>query len=386
MADHALIAAPVYTDGSSFGADLDGCLAYEADLSIQPFVASSFRKIAKKRLTGVYWDGTTQGVDQDGMLVWDPSTPEAQEMGCAVYPRGVSGAPYTREQYLAPKNNYDEDGAMDCDGDVSWLPPVSIKTYKKKWAPMVTADGVTAVGMEADLDGLIAVETPTLDSLVPKSGVLRVIVNTESVLQGTSWTTATGGIIRLANADPIQGQGLAFDTSPFRKTGGETEDIQGQGLVSDVTAIRTLGSGAEADIEFTAEAEATEAFSSAAPGIRTPWAALDDLSPTDRLEPGCLSSVSLNNTIRSLGSANFERNPAYSGLNYVLGGPANDAVSPKRLGFRKGDRIRLIGSVGTEPQHGMVFTLQDPDTFGVFESVDPTDTEWYQFLVFRSVE
>lgn len=206
-------------------------------------------------------------------------------------------------------------------------------------------------------------------------------------------------------ADPLPVLGQAFGSheafvgkdASGSSTGGATATATGnKGLTATGSATgvgtATADAGARRNlyvtslVEFAAELAVVEAAAiGGTPGIRYPWSPLEDLSPGDGLEVGCLSDLSVNNRVGILDSATLKRDPAYSGPDYVLGGPPDDAATPKQLGVKAGEQLVLIGLVGSEAHHGRRLTLQDPNAWSVYEVLDPADTNWYQFRVIRSV-
>ena len=147
-----------------------------------------------------------------------------------------------------------------------------------------------------------------------------------------------------------------------------------------------LQSPATADFVFYGEAGTGEVRDvGSVVGVLYPWAARSELSPVASVTPGALSYVSHGNNLRVLTDANLEIDPAFIGDPYTFEGPADNASSPKKLGFKKGDKIQLIGPVGGEPHDGKILTFRDPATISVYEDLDPSDTTLYQFRAFRRV-
>lgn len=69
---------------------------------------------------------------------------------------------------------------------------------------------------------------------------------------------------------------------------------------------------------------------------------------------------------------------------YTLEGPANTGSNPVQLGFKKGDRIRLLATASGSPQNlGAEVTLVDPAALTVFEDLTTPDTAVYEFEVIR---
>jgi len=49
-----------------------------------------------------------------------------------------------------------------------------------------------------------------------------------------------------------------------------------------------------------------------------------------------------------------------NGAAYTFAGPADTGTAPVQLGFEKGDLIVLVGSLGTEPNHGKEVVILNP--------------------------
>lgn len=183
--------------------------------------------------------------------------------------------------------------------------------------------------------------------------------------------------------------GSSTGSSAASATASEGFSVSGSATgeaTHSATAAAERNLEATADIVFTAEGVLIESSPIGdTPGIRYPWSPIEDLTPGDRLEVGCLSDLSVNNRVGILDSATLKRDPMYSGPDYVLGGPPDDSASPKQLGIKAGEQLVLTGPSGGETHDGRRLTLQDPNSWSVYEVLDPADTTWYQFRVIRSV-
>jgi len=125
------------------------------------------------------------------------------------------------------------------------------------------------------------------------------------------------------------------------------------------------------------------------PGLtRSFYGHIETLIPDETMVLSISGNAAVNNTLQVDTSSNLKLNPAYSGVAYDLGGPTGADISgtPKRLGFVRGDRIKLIGSVGTEPNHNKEFTLDNPTSFSIMETLTTPDTNTYNFTVYRRLK
>lgn len=188
---------------------------------------------------------------------------------------------------------------------------------------------------------------------------------------------------KVATPDSVEGSSVVSATGNLGLT------VEGWSLgnaTHSATATVIHWLEATATVVFSAQAELKESAPIGdTPAVRHPWSPLVDLSPNDRLEVGSLSDLGVNNRVQVLDSVTLQRDPTYSGPDYVLGGPPDDAASPKQLGYKKGEQLLLIGPSGGETHDGRLLTLFDPNGWVVYETLDPLDTTWYQFRMVRSV-
>jgi len=122
------------------------------------------------------------------------------------------------------------------------------------------------------------------------------------------------------------------------------------------------------------------------PGLsRSFMGAVENLGPQEAVVLVVKGDPTVNNTLQVDTDSNLKLHPSYSGVAYDLGGPsgADITTSPIMLGFRKGDRIKLSGSVGTEPNPNKEFTLDHPSRFSIMETLSTPDANTYNFTVFR---
>ncbi len=99
-------------------------------------------------------------------------------------------------------------------------------------------------------------------------------------------------------------------------------------------------------------------------------------------------SAPTNNRMIVISASQLGVDPAYTPQGspanpYTLAGPANPSSNPVQLGFKKGDKILLTDPAATGANHLREFTLVNPATIGVFETVTTPDATSYEFQVFR---
>jgi hypothetical protein len=106
------------------------------------------------------------------------------------------------------------------------------------------------------------------------------------------------------------------------------------------------------------------------------------LEPASTVVVGMIGDPAVGNKLVVTGASALAISGAYTGAPYVMNGPA--AISPPaQLGFKPGDKLKLQGAVGTEPNHGRELTLSDPATITVFETLVFPDANEYEFTVYR---
>lgn len=125
------------------------------------------------------------------------------------------------------------------------------------------------------------------------------------------------------------------------------------------------------------------------PGLtRAFFGQVEYLVPNEAMMLSITGNPAVNNRVQVNNSSSLKLHPSYSGVAYDLGGPRGADISGavKRLGFKRGDRIKLKGSVGTEPNHNKEFTFDNPTGWAIMESLSTPDTNTYDFTVFRRLK
>jgi hypothetical protein len=73
---------------------------------------------------------------------------------------------------------------------------------------------------------------------------------------------------------------------------------------------------------------------------------VSEIRPLEKFEAGLRGDITVNNTVHVAGPGSLSLSLSYSGPAYSLASPADTGSSPVKLGFKKGDKIRLIGPSG----------------------------------------
>lgn len=107
------------------------------------------------------------------------------------------------------------------------------------------------------------------------------------------------------------------------------------------------------------------------------------LAPKSFATVGMTGALSVSNRLAVASASTLVVSGSYSGVPYVLNGPAFVGTPPYQLGFKRGDRLKLVGATGTEPNHGRELSLLDPATITILESLVFPDANEYEFTVSR---
>jgi len=118
-----------------------------------------------------------------------------------------------------------------------------------------------------------------------------------------------------------------------------------------------------------------------APYGRDFYGSLENPSPSDAEFFVMVSRPIINNKLQVTSSNTLQLHPSYAHIPYLFEGPADAATY--KLGFEKGDKLRLIGAAGTEPNHDRELTFTDPSTITVLETMVTPDANYYDFIAFR---
>lgn len=195
-------------------------------------------------------------------------------------------------------------------------------------------------------------------------------------------------IEKLEGSASATGQGTVTETYLRRRR--VSESLSGQGTVAGTAGALKVAANPQTTIELTATAitdlAVPDTFSPGGtlPGISKKfYGNVDELEPAESSIVGMVSNPAVNNKLSVQTSSNLELSGTYTGPAYTLAGPADTSSSPVKLGFKKGDKIRLKGPVGGELNDGKELTLEDPATFTVMETLATPDATLYDFTVLR---
>lgn len=203
----------------------------------------------------------------------------------------------------------------------------------------------------------------------------------EGLADGTA--TATGNYIRTR-----RGKAGAVATA----TASGVSSVYRPGAASVLGAATATGTalslrltGATGAMTFGAEALGTLAVQLAFPSIPRAFSGrLAEGSPSDLVSVGAKGDPSVNNLMVVNGANDLGLSPSYSGPDYLFSGPVDVSSSPLKLGFKKGDKVRLTGAGANG---GLEFTIGSfgavPGTLSVVEDLTTPDATEYQFSVIR---
>jgi hypothetical protein len=243
-----------------------------------------------------------------------------------------------------------------------------------------------------------AASTPIGSAIAVSHG--RVLVRGASGVTGAAVATASG---RFYARGSVTATGKAVATATAKITHYVLAHLAGRATVSASASIRLLAS-ASITGRATASAlggslfyvDATDSWvltSTAAIGLAAPgtlpamsrgfYRGLESLVPVEALSCGMRGDPAVSNKVTVTGDSSLALLPGYSGVLYSLGGPPDALSSPIRLGFKRGDRLKLIGPTGSEPNHNKELTFDDPSTFSVMETLVTPDATEYEFIALR---
>ena len=153
---------------------------------------------------------------------------------------------------------------------------------------------------------------------------------------------------------------------------------------ASATARLVIVQEMETGVVFGADSTSTSVSSKKLPSASRMFSErITELRPQEATAIGFAGDPAVSNKLRALGVANLETVPGYSGAAYTFEGPPDPGASPIQLGFRKGDKIRLRGPVGGEPNDAREVTLLNPATKAILEPLILPDTTEYEFTVLR---
>lgn len=396
MATYQLRNSAYWDDGFGVvGKDVDGQLVpgyFDYAGPDEPSHFSRSRKVVYNfPRSSAYWNGVTVGKDHDGILVLDYDVTDPTVFGITmprepvltrlmrdtlVYSDGAGG--FDKEA-----NGYPIIGSLD-EGEEDTPrpnPKVSPRSFKSPYWVDPNDPGRTLL---KDTDGILIIGPDHIADFkeCPGTFTLDQRVGAAAKVSGTSSATGSAQLRKLISAI-IQGTSIATASPRLRFTLAEA--ISGTSSAT-AEAKRIAVTTANAAIVFGAVANSFLAITAPLPSVSRSFSErLDELRPLEGYEVGFRSNPAVNNRVELLGSANFQLVSSYTGPAYTLGGPADPGASPVQLGLKRGDKIRLIGQVGGEPNDGKEYTFFDPSTWAILESAVTPDTNEYDFIILRRI-
>jgi hypothetical protein len=119
---------------------------------------------------------------------------------------------------------------------------------------------------------------------------------------------------------------------------------------------------------------------------------LEDLSPSEVAEAVLVGvdTGGVNNRLLVVDSSRFQIDPTFAGIStpgrrYTFSGPSDHSADPIQLGFKLGDKIQLKQAFGQPigPNNNRLFTIYDPATLSVLETITVPDTTLYKFFAIK---
>jgi hypothetical protein len=242
-------------------------------------------------------------------------------------------------------------------------------------AAAVNGDATTSATPRLKLHTSAAV---TGDATVFEMAGLR--KRASATVSGSAQATGAGRLRQRASAS-VSGDATYAEQGGIRFRAAAS--VTGAATIS-ASARELMHSAAQCYIALVATAGSEIALPGAAPGLsKSFYSTPENMAPAETTSAGVTGDPAYFNRLVVLSSSNFAISPSYSGPAFTLMGPANTGVSPVQLGFKRGDKIRLKGATGTEPNHGRELTLADPYGISVFETLVFPDVNEYDYTVFR---
>lgn len=377
-----MVCSVTYDDGSTLSKDHDGVLVISPDLYLLQIPPTSRREPQHLTDSVSYYDGSTTSKDHDGLLAVS-DTPErlaSQNLDLTyVLPRTLLWTALYDDGVTQSK---DHDGLLVVDQDTPYPPLLSVLGKVPQLLSDTPSfyDGVT---ISKDKDGELVINGGELTERVSTNQERYILAPSASVTGEATASSDSSEQINSASASVAGDATASGDNVVYRAMSASVTGAAS--ATATATIIHEIEGLCEDD--FTAFGTLTESpgpspvvVPSTLPGqARTYFG--EGLSPSDGMIVAQRGDASVNNKLVPASASNFSLSGSYSGPAYSLGGPFS--TSPVRLGFRRGDRLKLWGPVGNEPNHGREFTLDEPNGFAVVEEVNLPDTTAYEFMAFR---
>jgi hypothetical protein len=358
MANYQLCYSSLYYDGVTVGKDVDGVFLIDPVLNGQIVLTPFLRTVpTRKLMSSAVWDnGATVDKENDGGLVIGE---EPIESGNTAYPFSLTPvAP--REIFSSPLYNdgvtigIDQDGVIAFDSSAD----IEIRGPARRFLGSVAAASGSATA----------------------AGTGRLKKQALVSVSGSATASATGRF-RFQAVASVAGEASAVAAAILRLQAAAS--ISGSATAS-ATAILIVQISGYSNIVFFGTAELIEALlGEDLPSLIKNYYSGEALAPLEAHTVNEIGDPTVSNKLVVISDSSLILSPSYSGVAYSFGGPAEDGSAPYKLGFVHGDKLKLYGPTGTEPNHGKVFTFENPDALTIMETMTTPDATEYEFVVFR---
>lgn len=194
-------------------------------------------------------------------------------------------------------------------------------------------------------------------------------------------TVVGDGSVRHRSRIGVSGDAIVSASGTIRFSASAS--IYGEALASALGGLSFYTDAADAWV-LSSSGTSDIAAPGALPGqSRNFYIGADNLAPLESASCGMTGDPAVSNKLRILGTSSLALVGGYSGLAYVFSGPADATSVPRKLGFKRGDKLKLIGPTGSEPNHGKELTFEDPLTISVMDTLVVPDATQYEFTAFR---
>lgn len=385
MTTHNLVRGSYWYNGTIVGKDNDGVLVVDWNDPVEPLIARSLRRLYPITRTAEFTDGVTTGKDNDGRLVMTSEVLELNQTDVLIWRTSIVTPPLTRVLFHTPSYydgvtvDKDHDGALVME-DLDPLENAFRFSIKRQFPLAYTPQYVKAYGepLSKDSDGVLVLNE---EDEIGRAPLVFALWGLPEPITCASYVTAgTPSLVARTSGDTQGESSVAGSAVAIRLVSGAA---QGSSLVEGIPTLVAVA-GAYGDIVFTGEIASFLAITTPLPSVSRSFAErLDELRPLEGFEIGFAGDNSVNNRVRVLSTANLAVVASYSGPAYTPGGPPDPLASPVRLGFKRGDKIKL--SNPGAPNDGKEYTFSDPNSWGVLESIVTPDSYEYEFVILRRI-